>query len=79
MLIRSGKTQSMMGARKNATADFGGIDLTQQDSAMHIERDANGGVKISVDPAVIARVEREGVSRLDPVFINMRPLDVGVL
>jgi hypothetical protein len=54
----------------------GGIDLSQQDSALHIEKDANGGVKVDVDPAMIARVEREGMTEIDPVIIGMRPADV---
>jgi hypothetical protein len=58
------------------TTDFGGIDLSQQDAAMHVEKDANGGVKVDVDPALIARVEREGMPEVVPVIINMRPADI---
>ena len=54
----------------------GGIDLSQQDSAMHIVKDANGGVTVDVDPALIARVEREGMLEVDPVIISMRPADI---
>jgi len=54
----------------------GGIDLSQQDAALHVERDANGGVKVDVDPALIARIEREGMPEVVPVIINMRPADI---
>jgi hypothetical protein len=53
-----------------------GIDLSQQGSALHVVKDANGGVKVDVDPALIARVEREGMSEIDPVIIGMRPADI---
>src|SRR5262249_43487594 len=62
-----------------ATFTPGGIDLSQQDSALHVEKDANGGVKVNVDPALIARVEREGLPEVVPVIINMQPADVRTL
>jgi hypothetical protein len=54
----------------------GGIDLSQQDAAMRIVKDANGGVTVNVDPALIARVEREGMKEVIPVIINMQPADM---
>ncbi len=54
----------------------GGIDLSQQDAALQVTKDANGGVKVSVDPALIARIEREGMTEVDPVIINMQPADI---
>jgi hypothetical protein len=54
----------------------GGIDLSQQDSALKVTKDANGGVKVNVDPALIARIEREGMPELVPVIINMSPADI---
>jgi len=54
----------------------GGIDLSQQDSAIRITKDVNGGVKVNIDPALIARVEREGLPEVDPVIINMQPADI---
>ena len=54
----------------------GGIDLSQQDSAMRITKDASGGVQVDVDPALIARVERDGMTEVDPVIIGMRPADI---
>jgi len=68
--------------RKGAAADAamrGGIDLSQQDAAMHVTKDANGGVKVSVDPALIAKVEREGMPELDPVIIDMEPVNIKFL
>ncbi len=53
----------------------GGIDLSQQEAALHVEKDANGGVKVSVDRALVARIEREGMDEVDPVIIDMRPAD----
>jgi len=54
----------------------GGIDLSQQEEALRVTKDDNGGVKVDVDPALIARVERYGLSEIDPVIIGMRPADV---
>jgi hypothetical protein len=34
---------------------------------------------VDVDPALIARVEREGILKLVPVIINMRPADIKTL
>jgi len=57
----------------------GGIDLSQQDSALHVSKDANGGVQVNVDPALIARVEREGLAEVDPIIIGMRRANVQAL
>jgi len=54
----------------------GGIDLSQEDAALRVEKDANGGVKVNVDPSLIARIEREGMPELDPVIINVQPADM---
>jgi hypothetical protein len=54
----------------------GGIDLSQQDAALHVVKDINGGVKVNVDPALIARIEREGLPEIVPVIINMQPADI---
>jgi hypothetical protein len=61
---------------KGAAEVEGGIDLSQQGSALHVVKDANGGVVVDVDPVLIARVEREGMSEVDPVIVSMRPADV---
>jgi len=54
----------------------GGIDLSQQDAALHVQKDPKGGIKVDVDPALIARIEREGMTEVIPVIINMRPVDM---
>lgn len=63
----------------SATSNVGGIDLSQQDAALRVTKDANGGVKIDVDPALIASVERKGISKIVPVIVNMHPIDLGLL
>ena len=57
----------------------GGIDLSEQDSALQVTKDANGGVRVNVDQALIARIEREGLSEVVPVIINMRATDIQTL
>jgi len=57
----------------------GGIDLSQQDSALQVTKDVNGGVVVNVNPALIARIEREGMPEVDPVIINMQPADIKAL
>jgi hypothetical protein len=68
--------EAMAPADKAALAINGGIDLSTQDAALHVEKDANGGVKVNVDPALIARIEREGMPEVVPVIINMQPADI---
>lgn len=59
---------------------LGGIDLSQQDGALRIEKDAHGGVIVNVDQAMIRRVEREGgLTEVVPVIINMQPVNGQVL
>jgi len=58
---------------------MGGIDLSQTDSAMHVSRDANGGVRIDVDPSLVAEVERDGISVVIPVIVAERPADPRLL
>jgi hypothetical protein len=70
-----------LGIRKEHKASgdkamYGGIDLSGQGAALHMVKDANGGVEVNVDPSLIARVEREGMSEVVPVIINMRPADI---
>jgi len=57
----------------------GGIDLSQTKDALRVSRDANGGVRIDVNPLFEARVEREGIKEVDPIIIGMKPTDVQVL
>jgi len=46
---------------------------------LRVEKDANDGVKVSVDQALIARIEREGMPEVDPVIINIQPADIKAL
>ncbi|MBF0511746.1 MAG: hypothetical protein HQL13_05380 [Candidatus Omnitrophica bacterium] len=67
-------------ANISSVAPTGGIDLSQQDKAMRVEKDANGGVKVYVDPALIAAVERAGVlHEVDPVIVGWKPVDIRVV
>jgi len=59
--------------------DTGGVDLSQTNNALRVSRDANGGVKIDVNPLWVARVEREGIKEVDPIIIGMKPTDIQVL
>ena len=51
----------------------GGIDLTKG-TGLRIEKDANGGVKVSFDQALVARICREGVRSVVPVVISVTPV-----
>ncbi len=52
----------------------GGIDLNSTNMGMTVTKDANGGVKVTVDPAMIAQVQARGLKRIDPVIINVAPM-----
>jgi len=71
-----GKMLNKDSAMTDHAMTHGGIDLSQQDAALHVTKDANGGVKVSVDPALIARIEREGMPEVVPIIINMQPADI---
>ena len=79
-----GNKKEVMAGQGSTTAlkdkdqtNLGGIDLSQQDAALHVVKDANGGgVVVNVNPALIARIEREGMPEVVPVIINMRPADI---
>ena|GEM_PF-5540237 len=49
----------------------GGIDLTKADSGLTIQKDASGGVKVSFDQAMVARIQKDGVYSLEPMIINI--------
>jgi hypothetical protein len=51
----------------------GGIDLTQS-QGFRLKKDANGGVQVDFDPAMIQRIRREGVYSVVPVIISMTHL-----
>jgi len=53
----------------------GGIDLTNASSGISVSRDANGGVKVDFDPAMIARIRRNGIQSAVPVIIDIEPMN----
>ena len=55
----------------------GGIDLNTADMGMTVVRDANGGVKVNVDPAMLARVRIHGLGRVEPFIIQMQAMTSG--
>ncbi len=63
--------RAMTPDRQSAT---GGIDLQDTEAGLTVSRDVNGGVKVTVDPAMIERVRREGLKVINPVIINMTPM-----
>ncbi|MBF0510956.1 MAG: hypothetical protein HQL13_01365, partial [Candidatus Omnitrophica bacterium] len=63
----------------HAMSSTGGIDLSQQDAAMHVTKDAQGGLRITVDKALIAQIEQEGLSEAIPVIIRMAPANPNTL
>ena len=50
----------------------GGIDLNAVDMGMTVTRDARGGVKINLDPEMLARIRRDGIHSGLPVIIEVR-------
>ncbi len=60
--------------RAQATVDNGGIDLNTLNNGLTVTKDADGGVSMPVDAALMAQVRREGISTATPVIINMRVL-----
>jgi hypothetical protein len=55
-----------------AQAAKGGIDLNTLNNGLSVSKDANGGVTITVDSAMIERVRHEGIRSATPVIINMK-------
>ena len=49
----------------------GGIDLKTLQDGMTVQKDAVGGVTMRVNPAMLARLRREGLKSLTPVIIKM--------
>jgi hypothetical protein len=53
----------------------GGIDLnTSNGMSWKVSKDGEG-VEMDVDPAMVARIEREGINWLSPVIFKMTPVD----
>ena len=55
------------------SAAKGGIDLNTLNMSMAVSKDGKG-VEMTIDPAMIARVRREGVDSLTPVIYRMIPI-----
>jgi hypothetical protein len=51
----------------------GGIDLNTSAMGWKIRKDGNG-VEMDIDPAMIARVRREGIDSLSPVIFRITPV-----
>ncbi|MBI3601302.1 MAG: fructose-bisphosphate aldolase class I [Candidatus Omnitrophica bacterium] len=52
----------------------GGIDLNTQNMGLTIQKDANGGVQVTFDPAMIERIKAQGVQSMVPVIIDITPV-----
>ena len=68
------RIEQIHGRRPDQALLNGGIDLSALDSGLSVAKDANGGVTIIVDPALVERVRREGIKNATPVIVNMRIL-----
>ena len=56
------------------TSKTGGIDLnTSNGMQWKVSKDGNG-VEMNIDPAMIARIRREGIDSLSPVILRMTPV-----
>jgi hypothetical protein len=52
----------------------GGIDLNATNMSLSVSKDAQGGVTVTFDPALIDRIRKEGVRSVVPVIINIVPV-----
>jgi hypothetical protein len=52
----------------------GGIDLNSNNMGLTINKDANGGVKVSFDPAMAEQIRNNGLTHVEPVIIRMTPI-----
>jgi len=65
-------TSRAMTTQKIPTAmKRGGIDLNAANMGMTLTKDAQGGVKVSFDPAMIARIRQQGVQSAFPLIIDV--------
>jgi hypothetical protein len=84
VLYRAGASQAMIVRKINEMNDRGspaeisqaskrgGIDLNTANMGMTITKDAQGGVKVNFDPAVIERIRQQGIQSAIPVIIDVR-------
>ncbi len=54
--------------------EVGGIDLNSANMGMIIQKDANGGVQVTFDPALIERIKIQGIQSVEPIIINITPI-----
>ena len=62
------------GTTDNAQIVPGGIDLNTAGMGWKVRKDAAGGVEMTVDPAMIERIKREGIDSLAPVIFRVTPV-----
>ncbi len=60
--------------RPDSAMPPGGIDLNAANMGLVVEKDVQGGVKVTFDPAMIERIRRDGVQSVVPVIINITPI-----
>ncbi len=65
------KSAATVGGRTDPAMN-GGIDLNTLNNGLSVSKDANGGVTVAVDQAMIERIRHEGIRNATPVIINMR-------
>ena len=53
----------------------GGIDLDATNMDMTVTKDANGGIQVNFDPAMIEQIRKKGVHSAVPVVINVTTLN----
>jgi len=70
--IRTIPFDSAMTAKFEVTP--GGIDLNTANLGMTVTKDADGGVKVNFDQAMIGRIKAQGVFSADPVIIRITPM-----
>ncbi len=57
----------------------GGIDLDSTNMGMSITQDANDGVKVDFDPAMVERIRKDGVQSVVPVIIQITPVTADII
>ena len=57
-----------------AIKKYGGIDLNTANMGMTVTKDANGGVEVNIDPAMIERIKAQGIQSADPIIIRITPI-----
>ena len=66
-----GSTNNAQPAKNDKAMVYGGIDLTQADSGITVNKDAQGGVTVNLNPALIARIRKQGIQSAVPVIVDL--------